>query len=66
METNYGKDQILADGLPCVVGLPVSADDKMHVEASTADELENSLVEEGGFSPEAAKEIARQAREPGA
>ncbi len=33
----------------------------MHVDASTPKELERNLIEEGGFSPVGAKEIARHA-----
>ncbi|WP_042875639.1 hypothetical protein [Cupriavidus necator] len=61
VETNYGEDQILGDGIPGVIGVPVSADDKMLVDASTPDELERNLIEQGGFSPAGAKEIARHA-----
>ena len=61
VETNYGEDVILGDGVRGVIGLPVSADDKMVVEASTPEELERDLIEQGGFSPAGAKEIARHA-----
>lgn len=59
VETNYGKDQILGDGVRGVIaGVPVSADDKMYVDASTPEELESALIDEG-FTPGGAKEIAR-------
>lgn len=63
VETNYGEDQILGDGVPGVIGVPVAADDKMYVDASTPEELEHHLVEEGGFSPKGAKALARLAQE---
>ncbi|WP_425952992.1 hypothetical protein [Ralstonia pseudosolanacearum] len=59
VETNYGKDQILGESVRGVIaGVPVSADDTMHVEATTPEELESALIEEG-FTPAGAKEIAR-------
>jgi len=63
VETNYGTDQIIGDGIEGVIGLPVSADDEMRVEASTPDELAQNLID-GGFSSEGAKEIARLAEKP--
>lgn len=63
VETNYGEDQILGD-VPGAIGVPVSADDTMHVDATTPQELEHNLVTQGGFSPKGAKEIARLAQEP--
>ncbi|VVE14550.1 MULTISPECIES: hypothetical protein [Pandoraea] len=62
VETNYGEDQILGGDVPGVIaGAPVSADDTMHVDASTPEELELNLIELGGFSPAGAKEIASHA-----
>lgn len=65
VETNYGKDQILGD-VPGVIGVPVSADDTMHIDATTPEELKQNLVTQGDFSEDAAKEIARLARDPAA
>lgn len=65
VETNYGRDQILGD-VPGAIGVPVAASDTMHVDATTPQELEHSLVAQGEFSPEGAKEIARLAQDPAA
>lgn len=63
VETNYGKDQIIGGDVPGVTaGAPVSADEEMHVDASTPEELEQNLVEQAGFSAAGAKEIARIGR----
>uniref|UniRef100_UPI003BEF0A9B hypothetical protein n=1 Tax=Burkholderia arboris TaxID=488730 RepID=UPI003BEF0A9B len=58
-----GKDQIVGD-VPGAIGYPVSADDTMHVEGSTPEELEQNLIELGEFSAAGAKEIARHATLP--
>lgn len=62
--TNYGKDQLLGDGIPDVIPAPVGANDTMHVEAATVEELEINLMQEGEFSPASARDIARHARRP--
>ena len=65
VETNYGEDQILGGDVSGVIaGAPVSADDTMHVDASTPGELARNLVDQGGFSDESAQEIARFAKLP--
>lgn len=65
VETNYGEDQLLGADVPGVIGgASVSADDPMFVDALTPEELEANLVEQGGFSTEGAKEIARHALLP--
>jgi len=63
VETNYGSDQMIGD-IPGVIGYPVSADDSMHVDASTPEELVQKLIELGAFSVEAAKDIARHGWSP--
>lgn len=60
--TTYGKDQILADGV-ATIGLPVSADEEMHIDAQTPEELHEQLLE-NGFSELVAAEIVRHARLP--
>jgi hypothetical protein len=63
VETNYNNDQIIGD-VSGAIGFPVSASDKMNIDAMTPDELELSLVEDAGFSQESAKDIVRQVRSP--
>lgn len=62
--TNYGRDQLLGDGIPDVIPAVVSSDEAMHVEATSAEDLEVQLVQDGEFSPVAAREIASHARRP--
>jgi len=65
VETNYGEDQMIGGNVPGVIaGAPVSADDIMHVDATTPEELERALIKDGGFLPAGAKEIARHAALP--
>lgn len=61
--TNYGKDEILGDGVRDVVaGAPVSAADPVEFDASSPDELAQRLTAESGFSAAAVKEIVAIAR----
>ncbi|QNA88068.1 hypothetical protein G4G28_05445 [Massilia sp. Dwa41.01b] len=60
--TTYGKDEILGDGV-ATIGLPVSADEEMHIDAQTPEELHAKLLE-NGFSEIVAAQIVRHARLP--
>lgn len=61
VETNYNRDQFIGDA-PGVIGVPVSADDIMHIDGETADELQGLLVTHGEFSQHAAAELVSHVR----